>query len=292
MRILEVLVCGVMMLSMAAAATAQNTQTAPVQYAVEIGKTLEPTRKIVFKRVAGRELMLHVFEPEGLKPGEQRPTFVAFYGGGWAGGEPRRFYAFADHMAKLGMIAVCPEYRVIGVPKGTTPFECVKDGRSALRYLRAHAAEMAIDPQRIVAAGGSAGAHVAAGTALFDGLDEEGEDTTVSCVPNALVLYYPVIDCSTEAYGNAKCGEHWRDISPLHRVHPGLPPTILFHGTGDAVCPFKGAQAFQEAMVKAGNQCELVVKPGGRHGYLLYTPQDFEESMNQTETFLRRVGML
>jgi hypothetical protein len=69
MRILEVLVGGVMMLSMAGVAMAQNTQTAPVQYAVEIGKVLEPTRKIVFKRVAGRELMLHVLRTRGPQTG-------------------------------------------------------------------------------------------------------------------------------------------------------------------------------------------------------------------------------
>ena len=139
-------------------------------------------------------------------------------------------------------------------------FDCVKDGRSAIRYLRQHAGELGIDPEKIVVSGGSAGGHVAAGTALFDGIDEDGEDAKVSCVPNALVLYFPVIDTSKEGYGNARCGDRWQELSPLHRVKAGLPPTLVLHGTADTTTPFKGAKAFDEAMRKAGNQLETEKK--------------------------------
>src|SRR6185295_7468462 len=122
----------------------------------------------------------------------QRPCFLAIHGGGWTGGEPRRFYPFAAHFANLGMVGVSLEYRLIKVGTGVTPFDCAKDGRSAVRYLRQHAAELGIDPQKIIASGGSAGGHVAAATALFDGVDETSDDIKVSSAPNAMVLYFPV----------------------------------------------------------------------------------------------------
>src|SRR6185436_1188332 len=132
----------------------------------------------------------------------------------------------------------------------------------------------------------------AAGTALFAGVDEAGEDAAQSSVPNALVLLYPVIDTSTEGYGNAKCGPQWKEISPLHRVSSGAPPTIVFHGTGDTVTPFKGAKAFHEAMQAAGNRCELVVNEGGVHGYLMRTEPLYEEAMKKTDEFLTSLGLL
>lgn len=117
-------------------------------------------------------------------------------------------------------------------------------------------------------------------------IDEVGEDTGVSPAPDALVLYYPVIDTSAEGYGHAKCGPRWRELSPLHRVRPGLPTTLVFHGTGDTVTPFNGAKLFHQAMLDAGNRCELVTYEGGRHGYLLYDRAVFEDVMRRTEQFL------
>jgi acetyl esterase/lipase len=253
---------------------------------------LEPTRLVTYKKVGERELKLHVFEPAGFKASDQRGCFITIHGGGWTGGEPRRMYPFAAHFAKLGWVGISVEYRLVKAGSGVTPFECVKDGRSAVRYVRAHAKELGIDPQRIVVSGGSAGGHVAASTAMFDGVDEAGEDTSVSSVPNALVLLFPVIDTSTEGYGNARCGENWKQISPAHQVKPGLPPTITFHGTGDTVTPFKGAKIFHEAMLKAGNRSELVVNEGGKHGYLMFDRSLYEETMKRTEAFLAKAGLL
>jgi len=253
---------------------------------------LEPTRVVVYKKIGGRELHLHIFEPPGFKSGDQRGCFLTIHGGGWSGLSPRRQYPAAAHFASRGMVAISVEYRLLQKTSGATVFDCVKDARSAMRYVRAHATELGIDPQKIVANGGSAGGHLAAGLALFDGVDEEGEDTSVSCVPNALVLFFPVIDTSEEGYGRSKIGDRWRELSPLHRVKPGLPPMILFHGTGDTVTPFKGARAFQEAMLKAGNRCELVVQEGGAHGYLMRDRALWEQTLQRTETFLKSLGLL
>ena len=133
---------------------------------------------------------------------------------------------------------------------------------------------------------------MAAGTALFEGIDGQAENTAVSCVPNVLVLYYPVIDTSERGYGQKKIGKRWRELSPVDRVKTGLPPTIVFHGTGDTVTPFAGAQQFHKRMRQAGNGCKLVSYEGGRHGYFIFDLALYEQVMRQTESFLRELGYL
>lgn len=249
------------------------------------GEHLQPTRLVAYKSVAGRDLHLHVFEPLGHRATDRRACLLVIHGGGWRGGDPRQFYVVADYFARRAMLAVSLEYRLPKHFPGSTPYDCVADGRSAVRYLRQHAAELGIDPQKIIASGGSAGGHVAAGAALFGPIDPD-EDESVSCVPDALVLFYPVIDTSSEGYGRDRLGQRWQDISPLHQVRPGAPPTLIFHGTSDTVTPYKGAQAFQEAMIRAGNRCELVSHPGGRHGHIVFDEALFDDALRRTEAFL------
>jgi len=257
-----------------------------------IAAKLEPTRIVTYKQVDGQTLNLHVFEPAGRESAERRSAFVIFHGGGWTGGNPRRTYPFADYFRGLGMVSVSVEYRLLNQRGESTVFDCVRDGRSAVRYVRSHAAEFRIDPNRIVASGCSAGGHVAAGTALFDGVDEASDDLSVSCVPDALVLYYPVIDTSTDGYGQQKIGDRWKQISPLHQVRGDLPPTLHFHGTADTVTPYAGAVAFQRRMRDLGNDYDLVSGEGGVHGYLIFDLREYEESMARTRTFLEAHGVL
>lgn len=252
---------------------------------------LSPDRTIVYKEVGGRELKLHVFLPEGWKPTDRRACFHIIHGGGWAGMDPSRMYPFAaDFVKKHGMVGICPEYRLYKADKSVTVFDCVKDARSSVRYVRGHAEELGIDPAKIIVSGASAGGHLAAAAALFDGVDEEGEDTSVSCRPDAMVLYFPVIDTSAEGYGQKKIGDRWKELSPAHNVRAGLPPTITFHGTGDTVTPFQGAQDFHEAMLAAGNSSKLVVTEGGAHGYLMRTQEAYDEAIVAASAFFDSLG--
>jgi len=280
-------------IAIAIAQTRSTTaKTKPLDAVGEMAAALEPTRTVVYKKAGDRELTLHIFEPTGHKPTDKRPCFLIIHGGGWSGLKPQRMYPFADYFAKHGLLGISVEYRLLSAKTGVTVFDCVKDARSSMRYVRAHAAELGIDPQKIIASGGSAGGHLAAATALFDGVNEETDDLKVSPVPNALVLMFPVIDTSTEGYGNGKIGERWQEISPVHHVRAGVPPTIIFHGTGDRTTPFKGAKMFQEEMLKAGNRCELDVNEGGEHGYLMRTQELFDDTMRKTEAFLASLSLL
>ncbi len=276
------------------AASAQTAKPNPMtsDHVGKLAAPLKATREIVYKNVANRELHLHLFQPEGWQASDRRACYITIHGGGWTGGNPQRMYPFAEHYAKLGLVGISVQYRLYDPKTQTTVFDCVKDARSAVRYVRAHAAELGIDPQKLIVSGGSAGGHLAAATALFDGVDEASDDTRVSSTPNALVLLFPVIDTSKDGYGNAKIGEHWQELSPVHHVRASLPPTITFHGTGDIVTPFKGAQAFHEAMLKAGNRSELVVNEGGAHGYLMRTQRLYDECLQKSDAFLASLGLL
>jgi acetyl esterase/lipase len=276
-----------------APALAQTSAKAKAPDAVDtLAKDLKPSKIVVYKKTAERELQLHVFEPAGFKLGDKRACYLIIHGGGWTGGAPPRMYPFAAHYAKLGLVGISMSYRLHSAKSGVSVFDCVKDARSAMRHLRVHAAELGIDPQKIIVSGGSAGGHLAVSTALFDKVNEEGDDLAVSASPNALVLLFPVIDTSKEGYGQAKIGERWQELSPAHNVRAGLPPTLIFHGTGDTVTPFAGAKAFHEAMLKAGNRSELDVNDGGAHGYLMRDKVLFDDTMKKTDAFLKSLGLL
>lgn len=280
-----------MALVMAGAMTcaAQVKKTDPVD---EMAVLLEPSRRVIYKTTPQKPLELHVYEPEGFAKTDKRAAFVTIHGGGWRGGVPRRMYPFADYFAKLGMVGISVEYRLAAqkpVQGGLTPFDCVQDVKSAIRYLKTHAAEMGIDPEKIVVSGGSAGGHLAVATALFEAVNDPQDDLKVSTMPAAMVLLFPVIDTSAEiGYGNALLGERWKEIDPNSHVRSGLPPTITFHGTGDTVTPFAGAEKFHQAMKAAGNESELVVNQGGVHGYLMFDRKVLDETLEKSAAFLRR----
>ncbi len=228
---------------------------------------ITPSRSAIYKAVNGTELKMDVFEPAGFKATDHRPAIVFFFGGGWIGGSTRQFYQQARAMSDQGLVAFSADYRLINRNK-TTPFECVKDGKSAIRWVREHAAELGVDPDRIVAAGGSAGGHVAACTGVIEGHEEAGEKTTISSMPNAMILFNPVLDTTDKGYGAKKFQpEQQTDLSPCHHVRKGIVPTIIFHGTADKTVPFENAGRFTKLMKEAGNACVLVPFEGKDHGF-------------------------
>lgn len=226
----------------------------------------EPDQKIVFKTIGNTKLQLHVFTPKVHKPEDKRACVVFFFGGGWEGGTPTQFYEQCRYFASRGMVAVSAEYRVRS-QHGTTPYECVADGKSAIRWLRQHAKEVGVDPERIAAGGGSAGGHVAAATAMTKAFDEPAEDLKISSKPNALVLFNPVIDNSPGVSGHEKVKDRWKEISPMHNIEKGAPPTIVFLGSKDSIIPVATLKEFKKRMVEAGSRCDAWIYEGKSHGF-------------------------
>jgi len=155
-----------------------------------------------------------------------------------------------------GLICFRVDYRVKS-RQGTSPFESLKDAKSAIRFIREHAEDLHVDPQRIVASGGSAGGHLAAATALVTSFNEGSDQLSYSSVPNALVLFNPVIDNGPGGYGYERIGEAYKDFSPLHNIREGAPPTIFFLGTQDKLIPVETARYYKTVMEKVGSRCDL-----------------------------------
>ena len=120
---------------------------------------------LVYKKAGDRELRLHIEKPADWKATDQRPAIVFFFGGGWVGGSPEQFRPQSEYLATRGMVGIRVEYRTIAKGDKGPPLVCCADAKSAMRYVRSHAAELGVDPARIAAAGGSAGGHLAAFTA-------------------------------------------------------------------------------------------------------------------------------
>lgn len=253
---------------------------------------LAPDRRLPYRRapaVGGgeEELVLHAFLPPGHAAGDRRAALVLFFGGGWVRGTPTQFYPQCRRLADRGLVALSAEYRV-AERHGAAPRDCVADGFAALRWLREHAAELGVDPARIAAGGGSAGGHVAAATAAC--ADPEGG---VPVRPAALVLFNPVFDNGPDGYGQARLGESWRGLSPLHNLHPGMPPNLVLLGTADHLVPAATAERWRDGCAALGVRCELRLYPGEPHGfYNAKHPAMYERTMAEVEAFLAGLGFL
>lgn len=255
-----------------------------------------------YKTVGGTALSLYVFEPAG-GPKTGRPAIVFFFGGGWNSGSPAQFEPHCRHFAARGMVAITVDYRVASRHQ-VKPTACVADARSAVRWVRANATRLGIDPKRIAAGGGSAGGHLAAATATLADFDEPGEDRKVSAVPDALVLFNPALvlapldGLSLDSFGarvpEERMGTAPRNLSPAHHVKKGAPPTIIFHGKADTTVPYATAEAFVRVMRAAGNRCELVGYEGQPHGFFNHGRKDgrYAETLAAADAFLVSLGWL
>lgn len=249
----------------------------------------QPNQIVEYKQIGDVVLNLHIFNPPNHQPTHKTPAIVFFFGGGWNGGSPSQFYKQSEYLASRGMVALCAEYRVKKT-HDTSPQACVKDGKSALRWIRMHADELGIDPNRLAAGGGSAGGHVAATTGTVDGFNEEGEDTSISCRPNALVLFNPVFDNGPDGYGHDRVKEYWKAFSPMHNIDGSTPPTTVFLGTQDKLIPVATAEKYKQLMEKAGVRCDLHLYQDQPHGF--FNAARYNETLLEADKFLISLGYL
>lgn len=246
----------------------------------------------VYKEIDGNKLEMVMYKPQ-VDERVKLPALVFFFGGGWVSGSPEQFDLQAKYFASRGMVVFCPDYRTKS-RFGTTPFESVKDAKSAIRYLKSHENNLGIDISKIVVSGGSAGGHLAACTAVIKNINEETDDISVSTVPAALVLFNPVIDTGKRGYGQEKLGGREFELSPIHHITPGVPITLIMHGTADKTVPYENAVRFKQLMKQDGNKCILVGYKHQVHGFFNYgkKPKYFKKTVSKMEAFLDENNLL
>lgn len=247
---------------------------------------LEPDQQILYKTTEQTPLKLHLFLPNSVPSKEPRPAILFFFGGGWNSGSASHFYQQAQYIADQGMVACTAEYRVKS-RDGVQPDSCVMDAKSAMRFLRQHASDWNIDPNRIAASGGSAGGHLAAATATLTEINDPQDDPSISPIPNALILFNPVLDTSL---ATARLGDLANSLSPLQHIRSDMPPTLIMHGTSDVIVPHTQAVDFQTAMEERGHRCELKLYEGMPHGFFNRTKYD--ETLKETTLFLRSLNWI
>ena len=265
---------------------------------------LPGSRAEVYKTIGDVKLKIYIYEPKGHKAGGRRPGIVFFFGVSWIGGTPKQFQEHCQYLVSKGMVAMTADYRV-AKRHGTKPFHCVRDGKSAVRWVRQNARRLGVDPNRIVSGGGSAGGHVAACTGILPKHDEPGEDDNVSSVPNALVLYNPVISTAL-ADGVTPYGGDTNEtlmkrlglkdpatLSPYHNIRKGLPPTLVLHGKADTTVPYSTAEAYVKEATKTGLRAELNGYDDMPHGFFnlgRYDNKMFLATVTRMHEFLGSLG--
>ena len=249
----------------------------------------------IYKRASGDDLWIYRFgPPEQPRPRNRRPAVVFFFGGGWNGGSVRQFEQHARYLAGRGLVTFVADYRV-NSRQGTGPDACVADGKSAVRWIRANADRLGIDPDRIAAGGGSAGGHVAAAAGICDGLEDPADpQSEVSSKPNALLLFNPVYDNGPEGYGHDRVKPWFPAISPAHNITADDPPAVVFLGGKDTLIPVATAERFAADLQAAGSTSELWVYPGQPHGFFNESKSQacFVDTLLRMDAFLVSLGWL
>ncbi len=258
------------------------------------------TENVIYADAYGVALVMDVFTPSGkgllpvYKPSESGKGLgiVDIASGAWSSDRGK----IEDHKtAKMYNIFCARGYTVFAVRPGSsenfTGDDMLRNIRRGIRYVKAHASDYSIDPERLGLCGASAGGHLSCMTACTaeDGNPNANDPLgKLSTRVKAVGVFFPPTDflnwdgkeAPLEKYAGLfiKGGfaGHSREeildaakaMSPIYLVKPGLPPFMFFHGDADPLVPLQQSQSMVEAIKAAGGSADLFVKQGGGHPWL------------------------
>jgi len=257
---------------------------------VETPLTLPGAETFIYHEVQPEPMRLHVFKPKGWKADDRRPALIHFFGGGFLNGTPLQSAGQGRNAARLGLVGIAVDYRVRN-RHGTDATACVADARAALHWVQTHAAELGIDPQRVVVSGSSAGGHLALWTAITR--TPFGSDPTKAPLhrPVALILASAASDTSESGGQRSdRFAGHGLDLSPQQQMDVQMPPVLMFHGDADPTVPYKYAVALDRKLRENGNDCEFITIPGAGHS--LNSEEARRTMREKSEAFLTRLKLL
>ncbi len=202
------------------------------------------------------------------------PAVVYIHGGGWRSGQRENDAATADRLARTGYVVVNIDYRL--VPDGVFPL-AVQDAFCALAFVRAHATDLGVDPDRIAVMGHSAGAHLAALVGVASDITELQDDgcpwgrtgppIAVVSVAGPMDLRDLHDDVVADFVGVAydTDPDRYATASPITHVDAAEPPFLLVHSEHDLVVDVSQSEAMAATLRDAGNQARLLRLEGGGH---------------------------
>jgi acetyl esterase/lipase len=251
----------------------------------------KPVKQFVYKKTKQADLALSVHYPPDWKESDKRPVILFFFGGGWSQGTVKQFEPQAEYLAGRGLVAIRADYRVKS-RHDVTPDQCVEDARSAVRWVRQNAAKLGIDPDKVIAAGGSAGGHLAACTGCCPGPDADGDDKKVSARANAMVLFNPVVRFDGVPSLMDRIGKDeklGKLLSPTLHLAKDSPPALLLYGKKDKLLA-QGEEYVKRAK-EVGCTAELYLADDVGHSFFNRSPWR-ERTLKRVDEFLAGPGYL
>ena len=249
---------------------------------------------VEYMRVDDQPLKLELARPKA--PGKY-PGVICIHGGGWRGGDKASLIPLTRRLAKEGFVAVTVQYRF--APKDPFPAQ-VDDVRCAVRWLRANAEELQLDPERIGAIGFSAGGHLSLMLGLMEDDDrpaDNGCHSGHSSKVQAVVNYFGPTDLArsfpqqVRAILNDFVGgtpedkaEVVKAASPITYIDRNDAPILTFHGTKDQIVPFEQAELLNQACKKAGLEHRLETQQDANHGW---GGEQLVKTLDQSIAFFR-----
>ncbi|MDL2206004.1 alpha/beta hydrolase [Eubacteriales bacterium OttesenSCG-928-N13] len=224
--------------------------------------------------VTARPLQLDLLLPrerDGLAP---MPLIVWLCGGAFQTMSRSAWLPEMMAYAQAGYVVACVDYRVTS----DAPFPAaVLDVKAAIRYLRAHAASFAIDPNRVAVMGESAGGYLACMAALADSTYDQGDWLDQSSGVQAVVDFYGKLDMDASSMNNranpeivrafmSDLADQGRVASPFHLVTSASPPFLIFHGDADPLVPIAESDQLYQALSTAGVRADYYILEGSGHG--------------------------
>ncbi len=233
----------------------------------------EFAERVVARRM-GRDLTLDVFPAAAPAT---RCAVLLLHGGGWGRGHRSEVHPYATELARLGFVAIAVEYRLLGEAPWPAQILDVKD---VIRWVRANADGLKVDPDKIVAEGFSAGGHLAllaagtAGKCIFESEDPGDGDAAL----NGIVSLFAPIDLTVKAFprrppplvamfGTSANEDKAEGASPVRYVGGAFPPTFLLNGLDDKFMPFQHTVQMFDALVAAGVKADLHLYHGHTHEF-------------------------
>lgn len=228
-------------------------------------------------------LSIDVYRPNAEKYPGVRPGILFFFGGGFRVGTPLAFREQALICAKQGYVAFSADYRIASL-FDVTAEDSIRDGALAWQYVRNTADEWQVDPDRIVLAGGSAGATIASMCGPLTGK-----------YPAGLVLFNPgVLDRAAPQTALNQLLDWEMDGIPITcttSVQAGMPPMLVMHGEQDQIIPASTIRSYVEHARAQGVDAKLIIYPNVTHGFFNFNRSraHFLLTMGETLLFLEKL---